>query len=81
MTAAMRIALEAHPNVLAVPVRAVRRENGRSTVVMSGAATGAAPEHRSITTGSRDETYIEVVDGLKEGDQILVGDTAVKSEG
>ncbi|MEO8502403.1 MAG: efflux RND transporter periplasmic adaptor subunit [Acidobacteriota bacterium] len=80
MTAAMRIALEAHPNVLAVPVRAVRRENGHSTVVMSGPAGGAAPEHRPITTGSRDGTYIEVLDGLKEGEQVIVGDTAVKSE-
>ena len=80
----MRIALEAHPNVLAVPVRAVRRENDRSTVVIPtgpGGSGARASERRAITTGSRDETYIEVVDGLKEGDQIIVGETAVKSEG
>ncbi len=71
MTATVRIALESRENVLAVPRRAVRREGGRQFVLCP---QGDAVIRRWIKTGSRDESFWEIVEGLREGDEVLVGD-------
>ena len=71
MTANLRISLGAREHVLAVPRRAVRRQNGRAFVLCPQAGKVA---RRFVTTGSRDETHWEVLDGLHEGEQVVVGD-------
>lgn len=79
MTATVRIALEMRENVLAVPRRAVRREGGRQFVLCP---RGDADIRRWIRTGSRDESFWEVVEGLREGDEVLVGEPSgeIKTE-
>jgi RND family efflux transporter MFP subunit len=74
MTTTVRIAIETRENVLAVPRRAVRREQGRSFVLTPSG------EKRAITVGSRDETHTEIVDGLREGDEVLVGETGAAAK-
>lgn len=76
MTTTVLVAIDTRENVLALPIRAVRRE-GDSALVL--ARRGDAIERRLVTTGSRDDTYWEIVDGLREGDEVLIGD--VKNEG
>ena len=71
MTTTVRIAIETRENVLALPRRAVRRDQGRAFVLTP------AGEKRTVTVGSRDETYTEIVDGLHEGDEVLLGETGV----
>jgi macrolide-specific efflux system membrane fusion protein len=71
MTATVKIALEMRENVLAVPRRAVRREGGRQFVLCP---RGDTVERRPVTTGSRDESHTEIVAGLHEGDEVLVGE-------
>ncbi len=71
MTTAVKIALESRENVLVVPRRAVRRDGSRTFVV---SPRGDEMVRVWVTTGSRDESYWEVVSGLNEGDQILVGE-------
>jgi macrolide-specific efflux system membrane fusion protein len=73
MTAAVRIVLARRPDVLAVPRRAVRREGDRSFVLCSDAGR---PVRRLVRTGARDETHVEIADGLREGDEVLVGEPA-----
>jgi macrolide-specific efflux system membrane fusion protein len=68
MTANVRIQLEAR-TVLAVPARAIRRENGRSVVYVLNGDQAAA---RAIRTGWRDGPWVEVVEGLGAGDGVLV---------
>jgi len=68
MTTTVRIAVETRSNVLAVPRRAVRREGGRAYVLT------AAGEKRWVTLGSRDEMDCEIVAGLREGDEVRVGE-------
>lgn len=75
MTAAVRIAVDERAGVLAVPLRAVRREGGRPFVLCD---RGGAVERRWVTTGVRDERYWEISDGLREGDRVLVGEVTVK---
>ena len=52
--------------VLALPRRAVRREDGRTSV---GAATGS---RRHVGRGTRRE-HVEIVDGVREGDEVPIG--------
>jgi macrolide-specific efflux system membrane fusion protein len=68
MTTTVTLAIETREDVLAVPRRAVRREQGRSFVYT------AAGEKRTVTTGVRDESHVEVLDGLREGDRVLIGE-------
>jgi HlyD family secretion protein len=75
MTTTVRIAIETRDEVLAVPRRAVRREQGRTFVLTP------AGEKRWVTVGSRDETDCEIVDGLREGDKVLLGESRAESAG
>jgi HlyD family secretion protein len=75
MTTTVRIALDLRRNVLAVPIRAVHREADRTFVF---ARHGEAIERRPVKTGSRDETFWEIVDGLREGEEVLIGDVKEK---
>jgi RND family efflux transporter MFP subunit len=68
MTATVKIATETRENVLAVPRRAVRREGGRAYVFT------ASGEKRFVTVGSRDEADCEIVQGLREGDEVRLGE-------
>jgi hypothetical protein len=56
---------------VALPRRALRRDQGRAFVVVrrDGRLVRAW-----VTTGAKDDGYFEIVDGLHEGDQALVGD-------
>ena len=66
MTATVRVAQGAPAEVLALPRRAVRREEGRTFVV---AADGT---RRDVRVGSRDETHVQIVDGVREGDEVVL---------
>lgn len=68
MTATVRIRLDAR-SALAVPTRAIRRDGGQSVVVVR---TGRTTERRVVRLGWRDGPWVEVVDGVSEGDEILL---------
>ena len=68
MTANVRIQLEER-SVLAVPARAIRREDGRNVVyVQDGNGTAA----RAVRAGWRDGAWVEIVEGLAAGDRVLL---------
>jgi macrolide-specific efflux system membrane fusion protein len=73
MTTTVTIDQKQHRNVLALPIRAVHREGGRQFVM---ARNGATAERRWITTGLKDDSYWEIVHGLHEGDEVLIGEPA-----
>ncbi|MET0556811.1 MAG: efflux RND transporter periplasmic adaptor subunit [Vicinamibacteria bacterium] len=75
MTATVRVARGAPAEVLAVPRRAVRREEGRTFVL------GADGTRRDVRVGSRDETHVEIAAGLREGDEVVVPTDAAPGEG
>lgn len=75
MTTAVRIAIDEHAGVLAVPLRALRREGGRAYVLCE---RNGAVERRWVTTGARDDANWEILDGLREGERILIAEAAVK---
>lgn len=69
MTASVTIMLEARPNVLAVPVEAVKRERGKTLlyILMDGRT-----EPREVKTGWKDGPWIEIVGGVEEGETIFL---------
>jgi multidrug efflux pump subunit AcrA (membrane-fusion protein) len=69
MTANVVITLEARKDVLAVPLGAVTREEGRSVVYVM---RGGRPERQAVRVGWRDAERIEIVSGLNENDRVLV---------
>ncbi len=69
MTASVTILLDKKTDVLAIPARAVKRHQGNNVVHV---VVDGQPEMRPITVGWRDGPWIEVVDGLEEGQSIFV---------
>jgi hypothetical protein len=65
-------------DAIAVPVSAVFRDGELDAVwlVVDGEAT-----QRSVTLGAQGEEYLEVVDGVQEGDIIVVRGADQVSEG
>ena len=71
MTTTVTVDLDRHTHVLALPVRAVRREGGRTFVLCRN---NGKTEQRWVSAGLRDDSYFEIVAGLHEGDEVLIGD-------
>ncbi len=71
MTTTVRIAVALSENVSALPLRAVGWDGGKAFVRV--ARTDGAFEQRSVTTGRRDAEFVEITDGVREGEAVLVG--------
>lgn len=69
MTASVTIMLEARPNVLAVPVEAVKRERGKTLLYI---LTDGRAEPREVKTGWKDGPWIEIAGGVEEGETVLL---------
>jgi macrolide-specific efflux system membrane fusion protein len=70
MTTTVTIAQQQHKNVLALPISAVHREAGRTYV---NVPHGSSTERRLVATGLRDDSYWEITNGLREGEEVQVG--------
>ncbi len=70
MTADIIIETAKKENVLIVSKRAVEDINGKKIVKVY---KKGALEEREITVGLKGDEYLEVLSGLKEGDQVVVG--------
>jgi RND family efflux transporter MFP subunit len=77
MTASVHIAQESR-SVLAIPARAVRRQNGRNVVYVRGPG---GDESRPVRTGWRDGPFIEIIDGLRNGERIVLDPPTGNQEG
>jgi multidrug efflux pump subunit AcrA (membrane-fusion protein) len=69
MTATINIVLDERRGVLAVPEKALRSEGGKRVVYV---VTGQGTEPRTVRVGRRGGGFIEITDGLKEGEVVLV---------
>jgi macrolide-specific efflux system membrane fusion protein len=72
MTANVTFRIASRSNVVLVPSEAVRLVDGRSVVLVPGAA-GAAPQERTVETGLSDGKRTEIVAGVNEGETLLAG--------
>lgn len=78
MTTNVIISLDARKGVLAAPLRAVSREQGKSVVYVlrDGQAV-----RQTVKVGWKDPDWIEIVSGLKENDKVLIRSTAKATGG
>ena len=60
-----------------VPIRAVRRQ-GRDQVVEVMGEDGKSAT-RTVRTGVQSEQFVEITDGLLEGDQIVIQGTSTRA--
>lgn len=70
MTANVEIVIEEKENALLVPVSAVQERGGKAFVFVKNAE--GQPEPREVTLGVRSDTFVEVVEGVKEGEEVFV---------
>lgn len=70
MTATVNILLESRENVIAIPNRAVRRDR---TGTYAFAIEDGTRVRKDIGVGYRGRDYTEIVQGLNEGDRVIVG--------
>jgi macrolide-specific efflux system membrane fusion protein len=70
MTTTVNILLDGREDVLTLPNGAVRRDSQGIFAFIPGSS---GPERYAIRTGYRGSDYTEVLEGLKEGDEVLVG--------
>ena len=71
MYADVNLELQDRPNVLTVPVQAVNHNGDKATVLVVDGRHHV--EVREVRTGMEGPNRIEVVAGLKEGEQVIVG--------
>ncbi len=77
MSAEVDIILAVHEDVLTIPVAAVvETEEGNFCWVRSK----EGPQKRLIELGDSNDVFIEIVAGLKEGDEVVLNPTALISE-
>lgn len=78
MTANVDILIDQKDNVLLVPLEAVVKRGGRSFVrtMVDGKMTQVP-----VTTGLANDTVIEIVSGLKEGDTVVTSTTSSQQSG
>ncbi len=69
MTANVSFLVVNKQNILTLPNSALKERNGEKFVLV---ATGNKPEPKKVKTGVTDGKTIEIIDGLKEGDKIIL---------
>lgn len=75
MTAQVKIDLESHKNVLLLPLSALGDEVSPQ-VYQVEVLDGEKAEKRQVKIGSRNDVQVEVIEGLKEGEQVVTGRNA-----
>ena len=77
MTAVADIVVERRENVLWVPSRAIQTIRGQSVVQV---LVDGKIEERTVQVGLSDEWRMEIVEGLREGERVLVPTTGVTTQ-
>ncbi|MBI5759638.1 MAG: HlyD family efflux transporter periplasmic adaptor subunit, partial [Planctomycetales bacterium] len=77
MTAEVEILIEDLNDVPLIPVSAVVEQRGK---FYTWVKTAGAPERRQLTLGRTNDKMIHVVDGVKQGDEVLLNPRAVVSD-
>lgn len=71
MTGTAQVLIQDKQNVLMIPIEAIRRQRGTTTVTVKR-ADGTTEENVAIQTGIQSKTAIEVTGGLNEGDVVVL---------
>lgn len=81
MTAQVSIRLGDARKVLAIPVAALGERIGDGQFIVRVAASSGRIEVRRVRTGANNHFQVEVLDGLSEGDSVVVGEQVATQAG
>jgi multidrug efflux pump subunit AcrA (membrane-fusion protein) len=70
MTVTGQVEVERVPNALLAPIKAVREKDGQVIVRVLGA--DGHGEERAIRVGRRNQQFVEVLEGLREGEKVIL---------
>ncbi len=76
MTANLTLEVERRDNVLLIPPRAVTTKGNQKVVTVKQKDQTAT---KVVTVGLSNDSYVEIMDGLQEGDVVVVNTTTTKS--
>lgn len=79
MTTEVNIVLDRAEATPSIPVSALGSTNPDGSYTVQVLQAGRPPEARTIRTGLEDSANVQVLDGLKEGERIILGDAAAGS--
>jgi HlyD family secretion protein len=71
MTATAEIIIQDKKDIVLLPIEALQQQQGKRYVTLQK-ADGTKEERHEIKIGIRNKTDVEVTEGLKEGDQVVV---------
>lgn len=77
MTAEVHIVQSEAKDTLSIPISQLGKSLGNNRYQVLVLQHGRPPHPQTITTGIRDNINVQVLDGLKEGDKLVVGDNAM----
>lgn len=69
MSCKVEILVRRLEDVLLVPIQVVANRGGRKVCYVS---TASGPEEREVKTGAFTDTLVQIMDGLKEGEEVLL---------
>jgi HlyD family secretion protein len=71
MTATADLLVQDKRGVVLLPIEALNRQGGKRVVALKK-ADGTIDEAHEVKTGISNSSYIEIIEGLQEGDQVIV---------
>lgn len=77
MTVRCEITTDRIADTLFVPLETIREDETGTYVFLAG---GSPPEMRAVETGEQNDNYILILNGLKEGERILLNPPALQTE-
>lgn len=80
MTVNGEIIIDSKENAMLLPVEAIQYRQGKKFVLVKNSEGNDEPKATSVEIGLVSEDYVEIVDGLKEGDTVLYQSTATNSQ-
>ncbi|SDX46191.1 membrane fusion protein, macrolide-specific efflux system [Pseudomonas syringae] len=81
MTAQVRIVLDTAKSALTVPVAALGQRNADGRYVVRVVDDKGFAEQRTVQTGINNNVQVEIINGLAEGDRVVIGDPAAAVAG
>ncbi len=77
MTAEVSIIIKESKGVWSLPVTALKKENGKNYVLV---LEDNCPKKRVVEVGINDRIYAEIISGLSEDDQVILGDSSENNQ-
>jgi hypothetical protein len=78
MSAKVEILVEQLDDVIIVPVQVVANRRGKKVCYI---ATPEGPKEREVQTGAFNDTFVQIVNGLQEGEEVLLNPPRVTEAG